>query len=211
MREHVFEAGKSGVFGVSTRRFEVLLEGQGRVVATKFKPGMFFPFVARSMAELTDHAWSLAEAFGTSAEALEREVLAHADDARSIAVIEDFLRARTQRATRPPRPCCASWTSRSRAAPLTSVEELAREAGASTRTLQRLFERYVGVSPTWVLRRFRMHEAVDRASQGIPRRLGGARERARVLRPAALRPRLQGAGGSFPHGVRSRLRAPVVS
>jgi AraC-like DNA-binding protein len=34
------------------------------------------------------------------------------------------------------------------------------------RSLQQLFSDYVGVSPKWVLRRFRLHEAADRLASG---------------------------------------------
>ena len=36
----------------------------------------------------------------------------------------------------------------------------------SARTLQRLFRRYVGVGPKWVLQRYRLHEAAERIADG---------------------------------------------
>jgi AraC-like DNA-binding protein len=49
---------------------------------------------------------------------------------------------------------------------LTQVAELAAAAHMSVRSLQELFSEYVGVSPKWVIRRFRLHEAADRLAQG---------------------------------------------
>jgi AraC-like DNA-binding protein len=43
------------------------------------------------------------------------------------------------------------------------VEE---RCGLGTRSLQRLFEKYVGVSPKWVLSRYRMHDVVTRLDEG---------------------------------------------
>ncbi|WP_031057098.1 helix-turn-helix domain-containing protein, partial [Streptomyces sp. NRRL WC-3774] len=43
------------------------------------------------------------------------------------------------------------------------VDDLARTAGLSVRALQRLFSAYVGVSPKWVILRYRIHEALERA------------------------------------------------
>jgi AraC-like DNA-binding protein len=43
------------------------------------------------------------------------------------------------------------------------VEELAAEEGVSPRSLQRLFAAHVGVSPKWVILRYRIHEALERA------------------------------------------------
>jgi AraC-like DNA-binding protein len=45
---------------------------------------------------------------------------------------------------------------------LTRVEQLVERTGLSSRALQRLFREYVGVTPKWVLRRVRLHEAAER-------------------------------------------------
>jgi AraC-like DNA-binding protein len=42
------------------------------------------------------------------------------------------------------------------------VDELTVAMGLSERALQRLFSDYVGVSPKWVIRRFRLHDAASR-------------------------------------------------
>ena len=51
---------------------------------------------------------------------------------------------------------------------LRRVDQLSAEAGITARTLQRLFADYVGVSPKWVMRRARLHEAAERADGGEP-------------------------------------------
>ena len=45
---------------------------------------------------------------------------------------------------------------------LRRVAQLAEVSGLSERKLQRLFSDYVGVSPKWVMRRARLHEAALR-------------------------------------------------
>nr|WP_246232144.1 helix-turn-helix transcriptional regulator [Nakamurella aerolata] len=47
-----------------------------------------------------------------------------------------------------------------------SAVELARPAGLSVRTLQRLFAEYAGASPTWVIRRYRLIDAAERVRAG---------------------------------------------
>ena len=49
---------------------------------------------------------------------------------------------------------------------LTTVQLAAQRHAMSERTLQRLFRRYVGVGPKWVLQRARLHDAVDRIDAG---------------------------------------------
>lgn len=51
---------------------------------------------------------------------------------------------------------------------LVRVEQLVDVVGCSTRQLQRLFADYIGVSPKWTLRRYRMQEAAARASDREP-------------------------------------------
>ena len=55
---------------------------------------------------------------------------------------------------------------------LTQVAALADQAGLGVRSLQQLFSEYVGVSPKWVIRRFRLHEAADRLAHGTDVDLG---------------------------------------
>ena len=49
---------------------------------------------------------------------------------------------------------------------ITKVEDLVRHSGVGKRTLQRLFSEYVGVSPKWVINRYRLHEALERVAAG---------------------------------------------
>ena len=48
------------------------------------------------------------------------------------------------------------------------LADLCRLAGLRPRTLQRMFLRYAGVSPTWVLRRYRLLDAAEAVRDGRP-------------------------------------------
>src|SRR5215208_7243341 len=50
------------------------------------------------------------------------------------------------------------------------VEHLAAMHHVAPRTVQRLFRRYVGVGPKWVLKRLRIHEAADQLTAASPPR-----------------------------------------
>ena len=103
----VLERGQSAVHGVLTTRFSKRLSGKAQVFGTKFKAGAFFPFLGRSVADITDCALALPEVFpGADVAALEEHVLTLEDDAPQIALIEAFLRPRLPRAIRrSPRWC----------------------------------------------------------------------------------------------------------
>ncbi len=46
------------------------------------------------------------------------------------------------------------------------VDDLVSVVDTSKRTLQRLFNRYVGVSAKWVIQRYRLHEAIEEIGRG---------------------------------------------
>jgi AraC-like DNA-binding protein len=97
--------------------------------------------------------------WGPSASGLATELTAAPRVERIIELIEAFLRARWP--TEDPQ---VELVGRIVAALLhdreiTRVEDVAARFGIASRTLQRLFAGYVGVSPKWVLRRYRLHEA----------------------------------------------------
>ena len=49
---------------------------------------------------------------------------------------------------------------------LVRVDDVARGSGATVRSLQRLFHRYVGVGPKWVLQRYRLQDAAAAIDAG---------------------------------------------
>ena len=156
----VVEPDGARVHGVGTERFERRLEGRGRAVGTKFRPGGFFPFLRRPVAELTDTVRPVAELFGDPAEAALRAA------PEPVADVEAFLRERAP-APDPNVDLVAAIVQSMLDEPeIARVEDLARRHGLSTRSLQRLFRTYVGVSPKWVLKRYRVHEAAERMADG---------------------------------------------
>lgn len=54
-------------------------------------------------------------------------------------------------------------------APDARVEDIAAIHYLAPRTLQRLLRRYVGVSPKWVLKRLRIHQAAEQLATSSPR------------------------------------------
>ncbi len=162
----VLEADRAAIHGVGTQCFRARLEGEGQVFGTKFRPGAFFPFIQRPVSELCDRAIDLVDLFGDEARTLGPTVLASRSSAEQLAIVEAFLRPRL-----PARdPNVARVVGVVQVAldnpEITRVEQLAALVHESPRTMQRLFQRYVGVSPKWVIRRFRLHEAADRISAG---------------------------------------------
>jgi AraC-like DNA-binding protein len=162
----VIEKDKSSIYGVQSRRSLQLLKDQGVVLGVKFRPGGFYPFYRKPIVQLTDAAVSLAEAFGAMSAELERTVLSAETAAAMIAPMAAFLRG--LRPQRDPNVQVVNQIAESIRVDreITRVDMVAASIGISTRTLQRLFREYVGVSPKWVIRHYRLHEAAAQLQNG---------------------------------------------
>ncbi|WP_266168762.1 helix-turn-helix transcriptional regulator [Dyella subtropica] len=164
----VIEPPRARIYGVHSGRFTRVLEGQGRVFGIKFKAGGFHPFLGASVSALMDGSLAVPEVFGTGSEVLEDAVLASEDFDAMIAAAERFLLDRL-----PPFDATVERVSALVASivddrSITTVEHLCEQAGMSTRALQRLFQQYVGISPKWVINRYRLHEAIAQLQEGKP-------------------------------------------
>lgn len=155
------ERGRSGIFGVNTQRFQVRLAGKGWVFGIKFRPGAFYPFYRAPVAALTDRVIELGAVFGAAGAEYERRVLGCASVGEMIGCAEQFLRARLPQPDHHVALINSVVEQIAADRSLTRVAEIAERVGVSQRTLQRLFVQYVGVSPKWVIQRYRLIEAAD--------------------------------------------------
>jgi len=188
----VFEASGAGIFGVDRRLFTRSLSGLGLAFGVRFTAGGFRPFWQAPISQLTDRVVPAARLFGPRAEKARQAIMGGpdpddaraaddarpaddraaderaADDARMIGFAEALLHSMLPERD-PLAEQAAALVARITDDPgLRRVDQLSASAGMTPRTLQRLFADYVGVSPKWVMRRARLHEAAERADSGEP-------------------------------------------
>jgi AraC-like DNA-binding protein len=159
----IFERSVGGrITGVMRGKFSRVLEGEGGVLAAKFTPAGFYPFVGVPISTFADTTVGIGGVFGARGDALEQAVLAETDDASRIAVVEAFLRERRPAADETAALMTEMVYDVARDRGIVSVDDLVARHRMNKRTLQRLFAKYVGVSPKWVIQRYRLHEAAAR-------------------------------------------------
>lgn len=161
----LFERGRAQVAGVQTRRFSRRLQGQARVFGVKFRPAAFQPFLAGPVSRLRERTVSLRSVFGPASEALREAVLAEEDPRRCAAHAEAFLQARLPVLSAPLAQLRDLVERLAQDSSLTRVEQVAQLSGLPLRGLQRRFVAAVGVSPKWVIRRYRLHEAAGQLAK----------------------------------------------
>jgi AraC-like DNA-binding protein len=157
---HGFDMPASLLHGVVTRTFDIDLTGTGEVLGLRFRPGGFGPFTDEPVATWTDRAIALRDEFGEDADTLTDVVTGSADPAERARLVCAFLAERLPGPDPAYDELLTVITTMLGDRTLTSVAAVTDACGLSVRTLQRLFRRYVGVGPKWVLQRFRLHDAV---------------------------------------------------
>jgi AraC-like DNA-binding protein len=155
----VFENGRGDVGGVSTKKFRRVLEGRGRAVSVKFRPGGFRPFIDGSVSQYTDRVVPLDAVFGATARALTHRVANSSDHQTMFGAIDEFLRLRHPQPDSSAELAARIAESVATDRLYTRVEQICADFDIGLRALQRLFNDYIGVGPKWIIQRYRLHEA----------------------------------------------------
>lgn len=162
----VIEPHGAFVYGVRRRLDVRVLADGGFAVGTRFRPGAFGRLVDGPVSALTDRVVGASEVLGAAGAELERGAADATTTAERVALLEASVGGRLRAPTSETELVRAIVHDVASASPDTTVAALAARHGVSTRTLQRLFARHVGVGPKWVLRRLRMHAALEGLAGG---------------------------------------------
>jgi AraC-like DNA-binding protein len=157
----ILEPGVAQIGGVHTARFSRMLQGKSRVLGVKFRPGGLRPFVAQPVAAFTDKVFALHAVFGEAARDLDRRVLVHADHQAAIAEVESFLHGLQPRWDEAIGLVGRIAERIANDRQIKKVEQIVDAFDINMRKLQRLFNEYVGVSPKWMIQRYRLQEAAQ--------------------------------------------------
>ncbi|MFJ7130499.1 DUF6597 domain-containing transcriptional factor [Streptomyces sp. NPDC098101] len=167
------EGTSAEVAGVGLGLFTHELAGTGRVCGVQFRPGGFRPFApAWPVSAWTGRRVPLAEVFPAAPDAgpgVPAAVLSPDGDHARVAALDAFLLAHGP-APDPAADHAMELVELARSdRTVRRASQLAAASGLSARSLQRLFASRVGVGPKWVILRYRLHEALERAeTPGTP-------------------------------------------
>jgi AraC-like DNA-binding protein len=158
----VFEKDNATVSGVYTDKFTRTLEGQSHVFGIKFTPGGFRPFLHSPASALANRTIPAQLILGEEVGTLQAVLVSSCKEAEKMEAANAFFRARV------PEPnktiaLASQLVGRILEKPdIKTVNDLVTRAGIGKRTIQRIFNDYVGVSPKWVIRRYRLHEVIEK-------------------------------------------------
>jgi AraC-like DNA-binding protein len=159
----VVEDGSCRVHGVLRGRFSHALDGCGDIFGTTFRPAGFRSLLGRPVAELTDRVVAGSAIFGAAAGEFAGRIRDAPGVEERIVIAEGFVRGRLPGAL----PAAVQTVNGLVDAIVTDrailkVDDVVNRHGIGKRNLQKLFREYVGVTPKWVIQRYRLHEAAKR-------------------------------------------------
>ncbi|GAB2555631.1 helix-turn-helix domain-containing protein [Nocardia heshunensis] len=165
--ERTHERTGAFVTGVWTTKYVRELAGLGETFGVKFRAGGFGAFTGLDVGAFSDTSVPAADIF-PGADALSEAVLASDDALHRRDLIEDFLVAAQREAGDDAayRQVLEIIAAMEHDPDLTRVDQVTDRFGIPIRTLQRLFRRYVGGSPKWVLRRYRLQDGAQLLADG---------------------------------------------
>lgn len=161
----VFERENTKIWGVVTGKFSRTIKGRGKVFGIKFRPGGFYPFCKSPVSSFTDDTATLDRVFDVNTGKMEKWILESDDKEKMVergeAFVRQFVPAEDERV-----PFINTIIDAVREdINLIKVDQLAEQFNISERSIQRMFKRYVGVSPKWVIKRYRLHEVAGKLSE----------------------------------------------
>ena len=145
------EADGSWVHGVVTERFSRVLAGSGLATGAHLRPGALSALTDLPPASLTGRRLPAGDVLSAPAVA---------PDGTGIDALEGWFVARDPRRRPGAELVDAAVDLVAARSDLTRVDALAGELAVTVRTLQRRFDRHLGVGPKWVLRRCRIQDAL---------------------------------------------------
>lgn len=154
------------VTGVLTRRFDVTLRERGWVFGVKFRPGGFASMTGTVARSLRDVPVAAPEAFDSRTVAALDALGPHLEDDECRTHADTVLSAYIRPVEPDYRTVLDIVSMMLSDRSLVKVTMVEQRFGIGTRTLQRLFERYVGATPKWVLARYRIHDALTDLDNG---------------------------------------------
>jgi AraC-like DNA-binding protein len=158
--------------GVARRLTTRTLKGRGWTVAALTTPGGLGAFIVEAASVFTGHIVPLGSALDLDEANLIKSIVAQPDEESRVkalkCVLEDLIEHVDTQKVRRAREVAQVARRVEIDRSLRRLSDVSNQVGIGPRMLQRMFLQYVGVSPTWVMRRYRLLDAAEAVKEGQP-------------------------------------------
>ncbi len=135
------------VSGQLRRRILIRPTGHVELFAVRFRPHAAFGFLGVGMSSLTDQVLPLADVIGAASGEIESQIYQAGDFNKRIAMVEKILTAKLVNSNGDSSTAGSLTGMIASSGGRISVRELGHRSGIGERRIERVFDKYVGVSP----------------------------------------------------------------
>lgn len=162
-----FEPHRAQVTGPHRAMTTRKLTGTGWVLGVMFRPAGFRPLVDAPLTALTDRVRPAADVLGPGIAELHRRVAGEPGGEARARTVDEHLATLVPRDHQASEDTTAIVERIAADRSLLRVDQVAEAFGTGVRQLQRRFADHVGVSPKWVIQRYRLYDAAEAAAAGV--------------------------------------------
>lgn len=160
-----FDKEGAKVLGPITKTYSYKLYEQGQIVGIKFKPAGLCHFTPEPMTTFTDHYIQPTFLFSHWEHSVPKKVQAADSLDEAVAILEPLLLAQKIITNQKIKLANDIISFIKTSSGINQVQQVTDYFRLNIRTLQRMFERYIGINPKWIIRKYRLHDVLDKAER----------------------------------------------
>ena len=165
----VYESQNTALYGPIKGHFKKQLSGQGCAIGCRFKPGLFYPWIQQPVSKIAGQQLDASTILPINSNELEAQLHQAPGIEESVAVFTNILNKRLPHIGNNSEPACLAnriVMAMEDHPELQRVEQVCACFHMNGRQLERLFYKYVGLTPKWVLRIYRLQQLANEIVNG---------------------------------------------
>lgn len=149
------------VLGPVSKKYRYTMQGQGKIIGVKFALGALAKKLPCPLDKAVDAEFAVNQVFNFDPKTLGEKTLQAKTDTAIVEYLSQELLSYSPK--RDPKIQVVQTLAEhiKNNHDINRVEKLAEISKLSVRSLQRLFKTYVGLSPKWLIRKYRLHHALE--------------------------------------------------
>ncbi len=158
-----FDKSGAKLLGPITKSYTYEMRGKGQVFGVKFKPAGLSSYSSQPLSHFAENYAKPETVFSKWNQQDMDSLSSTLSLSDSINLIEPYLLAIHHSINKRQQLANAIVDFIKHATQVNRVQHIAKHFSISVRSLQRLFDRHVGLSPKWVIRKYRLHDILNNA------------------------------------------------
>ncbi|WP_339724167.1 helix-turn-helix transcriptional regulator [uncultured Paraglaciecola sp.] len=150
------------ILGPVSKKYRYTMQGQGKIIGVKFNLGVLAKRLPCLIDQAVDKEFAVTQIFELNPQALIENTLDTRNDKITVTYLSQALQKYAHKLDPATHAVQTLATQIKTNHAINSVEILSQLSHTSVRSLQRLFKTYVGLSPKWLIRKYRLHHALER-------------------------------------------------